>query len=480
MTTQRGLRSARALIAPLLLAAALGAPRAAAGAADRSPADEACIACHDSTFAVKPLESGESLPLFVDRDGFASSVHARGGCLSCHADAKPPGHPAGRAVVNRRQYAARRSAVCRSCHKVPPGKEKTAHAYLIQKTDAPPCSVCHPPHAIRPLAEWREATSITRYCLDCHFRDIRVSLQSDETVIPAAGAAAVWQSAHMNHECSNCHAGFSKREHPLRVFTSRRAHAEKLSEGCRACHPDQYELAEGSIHAAAAKAGKARMPICTDCHGSHEVKHKATFEVLAGVPCQQCHRAVFEAFGSSVHNRGLARNGHASTPLCSDCHRAHGVESLGLREEMSRACVGCHGNTGVRHARWLPSAELHLKAVTCPACHVPAARRRVGIKFFDQDRKQPVSLDEVKRLLGPELARRIDEMEEGSESIAVWAILRELNRAGAAGKRTFAIQVDAVSGTEAHRIAGKAVALRECAECHKADRQKIEELFLKR
>jgi predicted CXXCH cytochrome family protein len=479
MTTQRGLPSARALIAPFLLAALLGAPPTA-GAASLSPADEACIACHDSTFAVKPLESGESLPLFVDRDEFAASVHAKGGCVSCHADSKPPGHPEGRAIVSRRQYAARRSAACRSCHKVPKGKEKTAHAYLIQKTDAPPCSVCHQPHAVRPLAEWREATSVTRYCLDCHFRDIRVSLPSDETVIPAAGAAAVWQSAHMNHECHDCHAGFSKQEHPLRVFANRRAHAEKLSEGCRACHPKQYDLAEGSIHAAAAKVGTARMPICTDCHGSHEVKHKAAFEVLAGVPCQQCHRAVFDAFGSSVHNPGLARPGHTSAPLCSDCHHAHGVASLGLREQMSRACIGCHTGTAGRHARWLPSAEQHFKAVTCPACHVPSARRRVDIKFIDQERKQPVSLDEVKRLIGPELARRIDEMEEGSESIAVWAILRELNRAGAAGKRTFTIQLDALSGAEAHRIASKTVALRECGECHKADRQKIEELFLKR
>jgi hypothetical protein len=55
---------------------------------------------------------------------------------------------------------------------------------------------------------------------------------------------------------------------------------------------------------------------------------------------------------------------------------------------MSRACLGCHADTRSRHARWLPSPEQHLAAVTCPACHVPAARRMVDIRCHRADREK--------------------------------------------------------------------------------------------
>ena len=479
MGPRRGFAAALATVV-VALALLLAARSASGGAAPPAQGDDACFACHDAPFATKLLESGERLPLFVDRAAFAASVHAKGGCAGCHRDVDAAKHPSGKAIPGRRQYAGKRSAACRACHAPPQRQDPSVHTYLVQKTDAPPCSVCHPPHALRPLGEWREATSEARYCLSCHFRDIQVSFPSDETVIRAAGGAAVWPSIHLTHECRDCHIGFSKQAHPVRMFASRREHAEKLAQGCPSCHPKQQRLTEGSIHAGEARPGGRPLPICTDCHGSHDVPPKATFEVLAGVPCRKCHQAIFDAFGGSVHGQALARAGHTSAPLCSDCHHAHGVASLALREQMSRACLGCHADTGSRHARWLPSAGQHLAAVTCPACHVPAARRRVDINFFDQRRKEQVSLDEVRRLLGPELARRFDEMEEGTESVGVWAILRELNRRGAAENRKFVIQVDALSGAEAHRIGSKATALRECAECHRGDRKKLEELFLGR
>ena len=57
------------LVAPASRAIAGSLPALAAG-------DEACIACHDSPIAVKALGDGGSLPLFVERESYAASVHA--------------------------------------------------------------------------------------------------------------------------------------------------------------------------------------------------------------------------------------------------------------------------------------------------------------------------------------------------------------------------------------------------------------------
>lgn len=438
--------------------------------------DQACIDCHDSPLAVKALGDGSSLPLFVESRPYAASVHAAIGCAGCHTDIDPTAHPSGRPIAGRGIYAAERSSSCRTCH---PGQQTgtaTAHDILVSRAGAPPCSSCHLPHGISRLGIWRSEISVTRYCLSCHFSEIQAGFGDEETSVPPAGDATRGLSVHLGHECGDCHAGFSKSAHPVRRFAGRRDHVERLAENCRACHPDQYRLAQGSVHAALADKPGARAPICTDCHGSHSVKLKAEFDVLAGTPCRQCHAAVFEAFGGSVHGRALARPGHTAAPLCSGCHTAHGVSSLGQSEQMTRVCRGCHAGIADSHARWLPEPDLHLRSVTCPACHVPAARRRVDLRFFDRSRKQEVSVEEVRRLVGPDLDSRFDVIESGGDAMSIWSMLRDLNRIGSIEGRGFVVQVDALTGVEAHRIAGREAALKACGECHESGSKCLEKL----
>lgn len=441
-----------------------------------SERDEACIACHDSPLAAKTLGDGSALPLFVERESYVASVHATLGCVGCHTDINPAAHPSSRPIASRNTYAAERSASCRTCHPGPKTGSATVHERLVTSDAAPRCTDCHLPHRMTRLSTWRNEIGASRYCLSCHFGEIQAVFGAAETSIPPAGNATSGPSVHLGHECSDCHAGFSKSGHPVRRFASRREHAEKLAENCRACHADQYKLAEGSVHAALAAKPGARVPICTDCHGSHTVKLKAEFDLLVGTPCRQCHVAVFEAFGSSVHGRALARPGHTAAPICSGCHHAHGVSSLGQSEQMTRVCRGCHAGIEGTHARWLPEAELHLRSVACPACHVPAARRRVDLRFFDRSRKQEISAEEVRRLIGPDFTSRLTLIEEGGDAMSIWSMLRELNKVGSIEGRGFVVQVDAPTGVEAHRLAGREVALKACGACHESGSKCLEKL----
>lgn len=452
------------------------APPAIAAVPSLAARDQVCIDCHDSPLAVKTLADGSALPLFVESEAYAASVHAANGCVGCHTDIDPAAHPSGRPIARRESYTAERSTACRTCHPGLKGAASTVHATLVSRANSPPCATCHLPHGITRIATWRDRISLTRYCLSCHFGEIQTGFGSEEARLPPAGDAASGRSVHFDHECSDCHAGFSKGAHPLNRFASRREHSERLAQNCRACHPDQYRLTAGSVHAALAAAPGAVTPICTDCHGSHAVKLKAEFDILAGTPCRRCHAAVFEAFGGSVHGRALVRPGHTSAPICSGCHTAHGVSSLGQAEQMTRVCRGCHDGIEETHARWLPEPELHLRSVSCPACHVPAAQRRVDVRFFDRGRKQEVSAEEVRRLVGPDLAARFEVAGSDGDAMSIWAMLRDLNRAGSIEGRGFVVQVDAPTGVEAHRLAGREAALKACGACHEAGSACLEKL----
>lgn len=149
--------------------------------------DEACLACHDSPLAVKALADGGTLPLFVDRETYAASVHAARGCGGCHTDIDPAAHPSGRPIADRGTYVAERSKSCRTCHPGPKTGPVTVHDVLLARAEAPPCSTCHLPHGISRLNTWRNEISGTRYCLSCHFGEIQVAFSADETSIPPPG-----------------------------------------------------------------------------------------------------------------------------------------------------------------------------------------------------------------------------------------------------------------------------------------------------
>ena len=191
------------------------APRAIADAPSAlAERDKACIACHDSPIAVRALGDGSSLPLFVESESYAASVHAARGCVGCHTDVDPAAHPSGRPIASRESYAAERSAPCRTCHPGPKTGTATVHEVLVTRAKAPPCAACHLPHGITRLGAWRSEVSVTRYCLSCHFGEIQVAFGDDETSIPPAGDATSGPSVHLDHECTDCHAGFSKADSP--------------------------------------------------------------------------------------------------------------------------------------------------------------------------------------------------------------------------------------------------------------------------
>jgi hypothetical protein len=432
-----------------------------------SEEDETCLACHSDDGLEIELADGETLSLHIPGDAFAKSVHISIGCSGCHADVSLEDHPPAESTINsRREYTAQASQVCASCHSAESLKDGPEHHARVSTAGGPVCAECHAAHSIGKMAQWKAGVEETAYCLACHGQALSVPLGNGESLSLSVDETALRKSVHLDHECTDCHTGFSKEAHELRPLASARENSIVSAEICRQCHEERFEQYKGSIHATLLDAGNLAAPVCTDCHGSHSVSPKATYETITGLPCKKCHAAIFDAYASSVHGQARSELGHIEAPICADCHRAHDVSAASVGDRLKNTCLGCHEGAVLAHQKWLPNAEQHLEVVSCPACHAPTAQRRVDLRLYDAAAQEPVSGQRGVRQL-EDRARSNEASGDGLDPMGLWDLLREFNREGTERKTTLRGRLEVRTGVGAHQLSDKTKAIRDCESCHR-------------
>lgn len=438
--------------------------------------DEAmmCLGCHSDKALTKTFQNKEKLSLFVDENQFKGTVHSFATCTNCHMNISMDNHPGMTVFKSKRDFLVEASSACRRCHADETIMMKPTHRYIVSQPNAPPCADCHSAHSVKRMADWKPRVQLNQYCLTCHKQQLSISIKG-EVMSLSIDESLLKGSVHNRHACSDCHSEFSKEQHPVRTFENKREHSIAVSGVCRKCHIDKYTQVEGSIHYTMLKEGDLKAPVCTDCHGFHSVGSKAIYETLIGVPCKKCHEDIFKAYTGSVHGSAKAK-GHHKAPICSNCHRAHDVKVTSLTDIMKKACLECHKDVENDHKKWLWSApvatpslvRLHLDNIACAVCHSPDAGRGIYLQLYDSNTGKPFSEEEVQRLLGPEYPGLMDPHGDGIDPSELWSIVRQLNAKGAKAKVTFLGRMDVSKGIEAHQLAIKKEAVRECERCHSA------------
>jgi len=164
------------------------------------------------------------------------------------------------------------------------------------------------------------------------------------------------KSAHTGLSCDTCHESHEKYPHPAGI----------AKPACTTCHTDQAGDYAKGVHGQARKAGNQGAPDCGLCHGSaHELLSPKSQAFRAGVPdtCGMCHSEVVDQFRASIHGQALAR-GITQAPLCTDCHGEHNiikhtseaspVNSAHIRD----TCGNCHADVKLTRKFGLPSDRL--------------------------------------------------------------------------------------------------------------------------
>lgn len=186
------------------------------------------------------------------------------------------------------------------------------------------------------------------YCLSCHSNpELIIELPSGETLSLYISPDQLKESIHspIGIECEACHTEITTYPHPDLEYDSKRELARAYYLSCRKCHKDNYDKTLDSMHAEMAEAGNLDAPICTDCHGAHYVKPPDQPRSLISSTCGHCHTSINDTYQQSIHGSELIEEDNPDVPVCTDCHGVHNIQdprTALFHIESPELCAHCH------------------------------------------------------------------------------------------------------------------------------------------
>jgi hypothetical protein len=316
-------------------------------------------------------------------------------------------------------------------------------------------------------------------CQKCHDKaDLKMQTQDGKAWSLHISTAAFLKSQHNSLDCTSCHDDIDGDKHASArpPVKSRRAYALTLNAACKSCHKKNVAQYNDSVHAVMLSQGSDRAPLCSDCHDVHTLQSVTIAKPVAETPCLKCHDAIGKAYAADVHGLERVARGKAA-PICADCHQAHAIHAAATDQRLRDACLGCHKQALAQHKDWLPNAERHFEAISCPVCHAPTAERRVNLRLYDNLTKRHVS----ERTGVPRFekrARDADQQGEGLTELALLSLLKDFSRDDGQGDVVLHGRLEVRSGVQAHQLAEKSKAIRDCDTCHREGAQAFQSVVL--
>lgn len=187
------------------------------------------------------------------------------------------------------------------------------------------------------------------YCLNCHEdKQLSMTLKDGTTMSLYVDPQHFTRSVHGKQLiCTDCHPRYEENHPSGATFPSRRAYVLKGYETCKKCHFDTYTRTLESVHYELLKAGLEAAPVCTDCHGAHDIQNPHEKRTMVARSCASCHEDVYKKYANSVHGKALVEGGNRDVPVCADCHTHHQIQQPGsttFRLSSPAMCIRCHGD----------------------------------------------------------------------------------------------------------------------------------------
>ncbi|MDP2956919.1 MAG: cytochrome b/b6 domain-containing protein [Longimicrobiales bacterium] len=306
---------------------------------------DACAGCHEE-LADQHVGAGEGAPA----------------CTSCHSIHEDESVEQAKGAMTSR---------CADCHTAP-HPEHAADA-----EGSPECADCHTMHSGRSFE--RTDPSLFQACAGCHeathpshatVEGIFECTECHSVAEPAAGETVADVEL-----CSTCHgtvhpAHETVEEPPACLechdFVSDPVVAQAgvlMAERCGSCHEGAMrQMLAGGHGGFLGAEGGGDLPNCLTCHITHmdESEARDRLQISSAVQCMQCHgeSSLAVRYGlPSLVKRSYVDDFHGATVqflmaeggtmgdkdvmICSDCHGAHDVATLG-EQAVAEVCLRCH------------------------------------------------------------------------------------------------------------------------------------------
>lgn len=326
-----------------------------------------CLVCH-SDQDVHVEENGEMVSLFVDAARYSNSAHGELSCVSCHTLVDRSHDPVCLDIggVN-----------CAMCHENEVKVFDTSqHGRELAEGNpiAPNCTSCHGTHEIlshNNSASTTAPQNVPELCAQCHREGeaAAIAYEGEEHEIiehyamSIHGKGLIESGLIVTATCADCHT--AHRELPADDPEST-VNPKNIATTCAGCHKGIYEIFQNSIHSPTVSDTEDRLPVCNDCHLSHEVSRVsgATFRQTILDQCGTCHEDVTESYFETFHGK-VSYLGDTQSARCYDCHGSHNIlpvshpESTLSEANVVATCQQCHPNSNRRFAAYLTHADYH-------------------------------------------------------------------------------------------------------------------------
>jgi len=332
--------------------------------------NQECLACHRERDLTAVHDDGER-SLFVDAEQLHGSAHQGIACIQCHTGASP--------VHDRPCDTVTATIDCSICHaEVVATFETGTHGQLHQRgdPDAPTCQDCHGQHGVLPRQDSDSPTSprnVSTLCGRCHGPDGVADLRHPHTgtnmvenyQLSVHGRALEKGGLVVSATCTDCHTAHHMLP-PENLDSS--INRTKITETCSQCHVGIAETFAQSIHFTGEPHGDHHLPLCNDCHSSHEIVRTDAAGFIRQIvsSCGGCHEEDTQAYFETYHGKVFTL-GATATANCHDCHGSHEIlpptdpRSTLSRENVVETCAQCHTGAHRQFAGYLTHATHHDK-----------------------------------------------------------------------------------------------------------------------
>ena len=275
-------------------------------------ADSTCLTCHNKDGFSVELDSGETLPLTISSEAFAESVHGSNGltCVTCHADIEGFPHPK-RTTETIRDVKLKYYTSCEQCHKEQFDKTlDSVHQKALAggNKNAAVCADCHNPHTQKRITGHSGTLlpaarlQVPQTCAQCHS-------EIYETYKKSVHGKALTEEQNADvPTCIDCHGVHNIQDPTTATFRNSTPYL------CAKCHTDKTIMDKYGL------STEVLNTYVSDFHGTTVVLFDKTF------PDQPTNK-----------------------PVCTDCHGFHDVargddpeKGLKVRENLLKRCQTCH------------------------------------------------------------------------------------------------------------------------------------------
>ncbi len=232
---------------------------------------------------------------------------------------------------------------------------KFAHEQVVDNlSDAQDCQTCHSDQLQTQSQQCANChglldTQVERTTVEGETELIDLNVNKHDVVMSVHGNRVINGVQYPALECTECHSdmGDGGFPHPPELLVNRGELRTSVEVNCVRCHEDVGNQAADGIHAELAAEGVLNTASCADCHGSHLILPPNVPRTRISDTCGTCHEEIFIAYKGSVHGSALYGRNNPDVPVCTDCHGAHQIDdptTAAFRLSSPVLCGECHAN----------------------------------------------------------------------------------------------------------------------------------------